>query len=293
MKNILILFILISYNAFTYNFVSIINDYRIANGKHPIKQNNQLDRALAKMAKMYAHKGYIDYEYISDANLNITDYSIVYTYGFTSSSSLVNFCVHNDNFLNNYDYASVAVYKIENYNYVVAGVFNGINYDDEVNEVYDLITENRNNNGAITKLKRDKNLEKMAMARAKELFEKYSHTRPNGKEFYTIMEDLNIENYWNGNGENIASGYKNAKEVMKAWMESKGHRENILDKRYTSVGVGLYVKNGKAYWVQIFGIDNPKYKDTDTEYQDNNNSTYDSYKNYDEYGDNYKNDSLY
>lgn len=285
-----------------YDLISIMNDYRFQNGKLPLKQDVQLDMATSKMAEIYANEGSLDNDMISkslsDVKLNITSFTTTYIDGFNSSDSLVKLCLPYNDFLANYDYASVGVYSVGDYNYVVTAAFKEIDYDEEVDKVYDLITYNRNNNGAITKLRRDKNLERMAMARAKELFENYSHTRPNGKEFYTIMEDLNIKNYWNGNGENIAYGYKDAKDVMKAWMESTGHRENILDKRYTSVGVGLYIKNGLAYWVQIFGIDNPKYKDNNTKYhkKDNEYNTYnqyDSYQDYDEYEDNYKNDSLY
>lgn len=303
MKNIIISIIFICNSiAFSYDLVSIINDYRFKNGRLSLKQSYELDIATSKMAEMYANEGTLDNDMIgealSDINLNITSFVISNIDGFDSSYSLVKICLPSNDFLANYDYASVGVYRVGNYNYVVTAIYNEIDYNAEVDKVYDLITYNRNNNGAITKLKRDKNLEKMAMARAKELFENYSHTRPNGKEFYTIMEDLNIKNYWNGNGENIAYGYKDAKHVMKGWMESKGHRENILDKRYTSVGVGLYIKNGLAYWVQIFGIDNPKYKDNNTEYnkKDNEYNTYnqyDSYQDYDEYEDHYKNDSLY
>lgn len=305
MKNIIISIIIICNSvAFSYDLVSIVNDYRFRNGKLPLKQNTQLDIATSKMAEIYAYYGVLDWDNIksslSDVTLNITGIRTTYISGFSSYESLVKKCIPWNELLTNYNYASVGVYSVGDYNYAVIAIFNEINYKSEVDKVYDLITYNRNNNGAITKLKRDKNLEKMAMARAKELFENYSHTRPNGKQFYTIMEDLNIENYWNGNGENIAYGYINAKEVMKAWMESKGHRENILDKRYTSVGVGLHIKNGTAYWVQIFGIDNPKYKENDiqhhkkyNEYTPHNNNTYDSYQGYDEYGDNDKNDSLY
>lgn len=263
MKNTLTLLItifIIYHNAFSYDLVYIINEYRFQNGKLPLKQNYQLDEASYKMAEMYANEGILDNYMItkslSDVSLNITSYINFYIEGFNSPEELVKLCISDNSFLTNYDYASVGVYSVGNYNYVAATIFNEINCDDEVDKVYKLITYNRNSNGAITKLKRDENLEKMAMARAKELFENYSHTRPNGKEFYTIMEDLNIKNSWSRKGENIASGNIDAKEVMKAWMESEGHKRNILDKSYTSVGVGLYIKNARAYWVQIFGTEN-------------------------------------
>lgn len=55
-------------------------------------------------------------------------------------------------------------------------------------------------------------------------------------------------------GENIAAGQPTAKAVMKAWMGSKGHRRNILNKRYRKIGLGLARDaDGTPYWVQNFG----------------------------------------
>ena len=54
-------------------------------------------------------------------------------------------------------------------------------------------------------------------------------------------------------GENIAKGQKTAESVMKGWMNSSGHRANILSSAYTHIGVG-YAKDsrGNTYWVQMF-----------------------------------------
>ncbi|MCB0905879.1 MAG: hypothetical protein KDB63_02035 [Nocardioidaceae bacterium] len=55
-------------------------------------------------------------------------------------------------------------------------------------------------------------------------------------------------------GENIAAGYPTAASVMKGWMHSAGHRENILNKSYTRIGLGLArTSDGTRYWVQNFG----------------------------------------
>lgn len=60
---------------------------------------------------------------------------------------------------------------------------------------------------------------------------------------------------WTATGENIAAGYATGAAVVTAWMNSAAHKANILDKRYTGLGVGYATGpcyNG--YWVQIFGI---------------------------------------
>jgi hypothetical protein len=52
-------------------------------------------------------------------------------------------------------------------------------------------------------------------------------------------------------GENIAFNQANAREVVRAWMNSDGHRANILSRRYSTIGVGMAVGNG-PYWTQMF-----------------------------------------
>ncbi len=55
-------------------------------------------------------------------------------------------------------------------------------------------------------------------------------------------------------GENIAQGQRTADEVVKAWMNSKGHRENLLNRDFREIGVGeaVHARHGR-YWVQVFG----------------------------------------
>lgn len=65
-----------------------------------------------------------------------------------------------------------------------------------------------------------------------------------------------IANYYSGaNGENAAAGYSSPQAVMNAWMNSSGHRSNILNPSTVSIGVGFYQGSGeyRYYWVQDFG----------------------------------------
>ncbi len=89
-----------------------------------------------------------------------------------------------------------------------------------------------------------------AAVRAKEIVSSFSHTRPDGTSFATALKDQNVS--YRYAGENIAWGQKTPEEVVNAWMNSKGHRENILNSRFTSIGVGLYEQNGTYYWCQLF-----------------------------------------
>ena len=91
-----------------------------------------------------------------------------------------------------------------------------------------------------------------AAIRAKELTVLYDHTRPNGEPCYTVIDEKG-----RGIGENIAAGQRSAEEVMQSWMNSSGHRRNILDQQFKELGVGYILKEDDAngyrhYWVQIF-----------------------------------------
>lgn len=89
------------------------------------------------------------------------------------------------------------------------------------------------------------------MVRAREIERSFSHTRPNGSSFYTALQEAGIT--YQSAGENIAYGQTSAQEVMNVWMNSSGHRANILSGNYTSIAVAHYRSAaGVDYWVQLF-----------------------------------------
>lgn len=89
-----------------------------------------------------------------------------------------------------------------------------------------------------------------ASVRAKEIKTSFSHTRPDGRSYSTALTEQSIR--FRGSGENIAYGQKTPQDVMKSWMNSSGHRANILNPSFTDIGVGYYESNGTGYWVQLF-----------------------------------------
>lgn len=94
-------------------------------------------------------------------------------------------------------------------------------------------------------LRVDAELNRAAQVRAKEIVQKFSHTRPDGTSWSTVSASAY--------GENIAMGQQTADKVMAAWLTSSGHRANILRVSYGSIGVCCYVSGGVTYWVQLFG----------------------------------------
>ncbi len=119
-------------------------------------------------------------------------------------------------------------------------------------DMLDQVNVQRKKKG-LKKLKLYNYINSTALVKAKDLKKTgvFSHKSKNLGYFYNQYDKAELI-YWSG-GENIAMGFTNVTSVMKAWMNSKGHRENILDEDFTHLGVGKY----KTYWVQHF-IQNPK-----------------------------------
>ena len=118
-------------------------------------------------------------------------------------------------------------------------------------QVLELVNKERAAQGLET-LTLDTSLCEAAAARAKEITELFSHTRPNGQTCFTILKEYDIS--YRAVGENIAAGQSTQENVMQSWMNSEGHRANILSASYNKLGVG-YVKSSSGYgnyWVQIF-----------------------------------------
>ena len=116
--------------------------------------------------------------------------------------------------------------------------------EDAVQTVFRLVNEAREAEG-LAPLTLDDKLCEAAQIRAKELNELYSHTRPDGRDADSVLDDNNIS--WVSMGENIA-GVNMTEDLMPGWMSSDGHRRNILNPKATEVGIANY----NNYWVQLF-----------------------------------------
>lgn len=111
-------------------------------------------------------------------------------------------------------------------------------------EVLALVNQERAAEG-LPALTMDKDLLDAAMQRAYEIAIYFDHYRPNGEICYSATEKMY--------GENIAAGQTSPTFVMNSWMNSQGHRGNILSQNYSSIGIGAVTVNGTCYWVQCFG----------------------------------------
>ena len=120
---------------------------------------------------------------------------------------------------------------------------------DFTKEVLDIVNKERAKVGA-EPLKMDTKLFETAQQRVAEIAVLYSHTRPNLMDCFSIFPSEG-----QNKGENIAAGmYANEtpEQVMESWMESPGHKGNILDENFKYIGIGCFYHDMKYYWVQCF-----------------------------------------
>lgn len=128
------------------------------------------------------------------------------------------------------------------------------NADEYIKDVVEIVNDEREDEG-LPDLMSDPTLNRIAAQRAKETAEKFSHTRPDGTLCFTAFDEFGVDSNTVYAAENIAYGSRTADGVMDQWMGSSGHKANILREDFTRIGVGLYVDNGKYYWVQVFSSD--------------------------------------
>lgn len=116
-------------------------------------------------------------------------------------------------------------------------------------EVVRLVNVERQKNG-LSPLESDWQLSRVARIKSQDMKDNnyFSHTSPTYGSPFQMMKSFGIT--YRSAGENIARGQRTPKDVVNAWMNSSGHRANILNSSFTHIGVG-YVKSGN-YWTQMF-----------------------------------------
>jgi uncharacterized YkwD family protein len=116
-------------------------------------------------------------------------------------------------------------------------------------QVIELTNNERRKNG-LPPLSADVSLSKVAQTKTNDMNSKhyFSHTSPTYGSPFDMMRDFGVT--YKAAGENIAMGQTTAQQVVTSWMNSEGHRKNILNPSYTNIGVG-YTTSGN-YWSQMF-----------------------------------------
>lgn len=117
------------------------------------------------------------------------------------------------------------------------------------NEVIRLVNEIRVSNG-LSEFKTDWELSRVARYKSQDMKDNnyFSHTSPVYGSPFDMIKNFGLS--YRTAGENIAKGQRTPKDVVNAWMNSSGHRKNILNSSFKKIGVG-YVESGN-YWTQMF-----------------------------------------
>jgi uncharacterized YkwD family protein/spore coat assembly protein SafA len=120
------------------------------------------------------------------------------------------------------------------------------------NQVINLVNVERAKAG-LAPLKANWQLSRVARYKSQDMINNnyFDHISPTYGSPFNMMENFGIK--FTAAGENIAMGQNTPQEVMNAWMNSPGHRSNILSPAYTDIGVGLAkTSSGVCYWTQDF-----------------------------------------
>ena len=122
----------------------------------------------------------------------------------------------------------------------------------EAEEILAQVNQERRSHG-LPELSLSQELTKVAQIKAEDMRDAgyFSHTSPTYGSAFDMMRIFGIT--YRSAGENIAKGHRSADHVMEGWMDSSGHRANILNGSYTHLGVGYCTdERGTTYWVQMF-----------------------------------------
>ncbi len=125
-------------------------------------------------------------------------------------------------------------------------------YRDFQKRVITLVNKERAANG-LSALKENAELDKVATLKSEDMakLNYFSHTSPTYGSPFEMLSQFGIT--YTAAGENIAMGQPTPESVMDAWMNSEGHRANILNSNYTEIGVGITKNaNGQYIWTQTF-----------------------------------------
>ena len=129
---------------------------------------------------------------------------------------------------------------------------NNSDFSSYQQQVLELVNVERTKRG-LSALTLDSKLSSVSTKKSQDMIDKnyFNHTSPTYGSPFDMMKKFGIS--YRTAGENIAKGQRTPQEVMNAWMNSSGHRANILNANFTKLGVGIAKdSNGRLYWTQMF-----------------------------------------
>lgn len=118
-------------------------------------------------------------------------------------------------------------------------------------EIFRLANEERVKAG-LPEVERREDVSPVTVIRAQELSEFFSHTRPNGEGYMSLMDEYGIQYRWAGENGAKVPATSGPSGMMNGWMNSEGHRNNILNPRHTGLEIGVYQVGQMVYCSQMF-----------------------------------------
>lgn len=133
-----------------------------------------------------------------------------------------------------------------------------VNYVAVESRIFELLNELRVEQG-LSELTNNAQLKKAADQRARETEETFSHTRPDGSEAFTVLQEPEYEYNYRMAGENLGMATNLLDEeamaelLFNGWVESEGHYENMVQEGFEEVGIGVHYDGEMLYATQLFG----------------------------------------
>lgn len=118
-------------------------------------------------------------------------------------------------------------------------------------EIFRLTNEERVKAG-LPEVERREDVAPVTVIRAQELSEFFSHTRPNGEGYMSLMDEYGIQYQWAGENGAKVPATSGPSGMMNGWMNSEGHRNNILNPRHTGLEISVYQVGQMVYCSQMF-----------------------------------------
>ena len=254
--------------AYQKDFLRLVNKERAKAGLNPVQlgdstHNNAAQERAEELATSYSYvrpNGQRDFTIFAENGIDDVSVGENYMAGVSTPDAAMDQWMNIDfarERILNADATTVSVGHYEggaynNYWVLIFSYPENSYTNDYRQEVLDLVNAERAKYGLKPLVMGDANLTAAAQKRAEEIATVNSHVRPNGSKWYTVLSEYNVTDA--AAGENAAWGSVSPEEVVAAWMNSEGHRANILDPEARAMGVGYYYNSSSSWghqWIQL------------------------------------------
>ena len=256
-------------DAYQRSFLTLINNERAQAGLAPVALGDSSHNAAAmkraeELAVSYSYvrpNGQRDFTVLAENGISDVSIGENYMAGCSTPDSAMDQWMATDftrERILNADATTVSVGHYEggvynNYWVLIFSYPENSHTEDYRQEVLDLVNAQRAKYGLTALEMGDDALTAAAQTRAEEIAVVNSHTRPDGSKCFTVLKDYGVTD--TPTGENAAWGSVSPEEVVNAWMNSEGHRANILNPEARKMSVGYYYNSNSTWghqWIQIF-----------------------------------------